>query len=71
VTNVSLNPFRSLAPAVWQVAFGGAYNMAHLAVYFIGPALGAVLGVWVYDFITREEPAKSSVRRETAVNVER
>ena len=71
VTNVSLNPFRSLAPAVWQVAFGGAYNMAHLAVYFIGPALGAVLGVWVYDFITREEQAKSSVRRETAVNVER
>jgi glycerol uptake facilitator-like aquaporin len=52
---------------VWQVAFGGAYNMAHLAVYFIGPALGAILGVWVYDFITREEPAKTSVLRETVV----
>jgi glycerol uptake facilitator protein len=71
VTNVSLNPFRSLAPAVWQVALGGAYEMAHLAVYFIGPALGAILGVWVYDFITREEPAKSSVLRETTVKAER
>ena len=54
VTNVSLNPFRSLAPAVLQVGFGGAYNLAHLAVYFIGPAIGAILGVLVYDFITRE-----------------
>jgi glycerol uptake facilitator-like aquaporin len=71
VTNVSLNPFRSLAPAVWQVAFGGTYNMAHLIVYFIGPALGAVLGVWVYDFITREEPVKASVLRETAVKADR
>jgi glycerol uptake facilitator protein len=71
VTNVSLNPFRSLAPAVLQVAFGGAYEMAHLAVYFIGPALGAILGVWVYDFITREEPAKSSVLRETTAKAER
>jgi len=71
VTNVSLNPFRSLAPAVLQVAFGGTYNLAHLAVYFIGPALGALLGVWVYDFITREEPVRSSVMRETAIKAER
>jgi hypothetical protein len=54
-----------------QVAFGGAYNMAHLAVYFIGPALGALLGVWVYDFITREEPVTSNVIRETTVKAER
>ena len=60
ITNVSLNPFRSLAPAVLQVAFGGVYQMAHLAVYFIGPAVGAVLGVWVYDFITREPVTQTS-----------
>jgi len=45
--------------------------MAHLAVYFIGPALGAILGVWIYDFITREEPAKSRVVRETPVKIDR
>jgi glycerol uptake facilitator protein len=54
ITNVSLNPFRSLAPAVLQVVFGGKYELAHLAVYFIGPAIGAILGVVLYDFITRE-----------------
>ena len=54
VTNVSLNPFRSLAPALFQVAFGGTYELPHLAVYFIGPAIGAILGVLVYDFMTRE-----------------
>ncbi|HSL27618.1 MAG TPA: aquaporin, partial [Anaerolineales bacterium] len=66
VTNVSLNPFRSVAPAVLQVVFGGTYNLAHLAVYFIGPSLGALLGVWVYDFITREESTRKSVIGEAA-----
>jgi glycerol uptake facilitator protein len=53
ITNVSLNPFRSLAPAVLQVVFGGAYDMAHLIVYFVGPGLGAILGVVLYDFMTK------------------
>ncbi len=66
VTNVSLNPFRSVAPAVLQVVFGGTYNLAHLVVYFIGPSLGALLGVWVYDFITREESTSKNVIAEAA-----
>ena len=53
ITNVSLNPFRSLAPAVLQVVFGGVYDLAHLIVYFVGPGLGAILGVVIYDFITK------------------
>jgi hypothetical protein len=53
VTNVALNPFRALAPAVLQVLFGGTYNLAHLVVYFVGPVVGGILGVLVYDFMTR------------------
>lgn len=53
VTGVSLNPFRSLAPAVLQVVFGGAYDLAHLIVYFVGPGIGAILGVVLYDFMTK------------------
>jgi glycerol uptake facilitator protein len=71
ITNVSLNPFRSLAPAVFQVAFGGTYEMSHLIVYFVGPALGALLGVWVYDFITREQVAQTIAVRETAAKAGR
>jgi glycerol uptake facilitator protein len=53
ITNVALNPFRALAPAVLQVVFGGSYNLLHLVVYFVGPLVGGVLGVVVYDFMTR------------------
>ncbi len=53
VTNVALNPFRALAPAVLQVLFGGTYNLAHLVVYFVGPVVGGILGVLVYDYMTR------------------
>jgi glycerol uptake facilitator protein len=60
VTNVALNPFRALAPAVLQVLFGGTYNLAHLIVYFVGPIVGAILGVLVYDFMTRAHVAGSA-----------
>lgn len=70
ITNVSLNPFRSLAPAVFQVAFGGVYQLPHLIVYFIGPSLGAILGVVVYDFITRVPVSQPSPVGETAVKVD-
>ncbi len=60
VTNVALNPFRALAPAVLQVLFGGTYNLAHLVVYFVGPVVGGILGVLVYDFMTRGRAAVGS-----------
>jgi glycerol uptake facilitator protein len=60
ITGPSLNPARTLGPAVLQVLFGGTYNLAHLVVYFVGPLLGAVLGVLGYDFMTRARVAGSS-----------
>jgi glycerol uptake facilitator protein len=59
VTNVALNPFRALAPAVLQVVFGGKYDLAHLIVYFVGPIIGGILGVLVYDFMTRARTVTS------------
>jgi len=53
ITGPSLNPARTLGPALMQVWFGGTYNMAHLVVYFAGPVIGAVLGVLGYDLMTR------------------
>jgi glycerol uptake facilitator protein len=53
VTNVSLNPSRTFGPVVVQLLFGGKYEVLHLIVYFIGPILGAILGVITYDFLTR------------------
>jgi glycerol uptake facilitator protein len=77
ITGPSLNPARTLGPAVLQVAFGGTYNMLHLVVYFVGPIVGAILGVLGYDLLTRARVAaaspelggieKSAVESETAL----
>ena len=45
LTGGSMNPARSLAPAL----FAGGQALAHVWVYWVGPLLGAVLGAIVYE----------------------
>lgn len=47
LTGCSMNPARSLAPAV----FAGRRALADLWPYFVGPVLGAVLAAVVYEAI--------------------
>lgn len=60
ITGPSLNPARTFGPALLQVLFGGTYNLAHLIVYFVGPIIGAVLGVVVYDLMARARTVGSA-----------
>ena len=53
ITNVALNPARALGPALITIILGGTYDFTHIIAYFVGPLLGAVLGVLTYDLITR------------------
>lgn len=53
ITNVALNPARAFGPALLTVLLGGTYDFSHVIVYFIGPLLGGVLGVFTYDFVSR------------------
>ncbi len=53
ITNVALNPARAFGPALIQALLGGTYDLTHLIAYFVGPLLGAVLGVLTYDFLQR------------------
>jgi glycerol uptake facilitator len=53
ITNVALNPARAFGPALLQVLLGGTYDLSHVIVYFVGPLAGAVLGVFVYDLMSR------------------
>jgi aquaporin Z len=46
VTGVSVNPARSLGPAV----FVGGQALAQLWLFFVAPAIGAVLGALLYRF---------------------
>ena len=44
VTGVSVNPARSLGPAI----FSGATAMKHLWLFFVAPAVGAVAGAYIH-----------------------
>lgn len=50
VTNTSVNPARSLGPAV----FVGGWAIHQLWLFFIAPILGAVAGSLVYKYIFKE-----------------
>jgi aquaporin Z len=52
VTNTSVNPARSLGPAV----FVGGWAMEQLWMFFVAPILGAVLGALIYRMLADEEP---------------
>lgn len=51
LTGNSLNPARSLGPAI----FAGEKAMSLLPAYFIGPMIGAVIAIFVYDSIAKPE----------------
>ncbi len=64
ITGAGLNPARSFGPAIIQVLFGGSYNFAHLIPYFVGPIIGGIVGVIVYDFMAGIRANQASVESE-------
>lgn len=54
VTGASMNPARSLAPAIAQRAW------EPLWLYFLGPILGAIAAAMIYEWIRVESPAPHS-----------
>jgi glycerol uptake facilitator protein len=60
ITGPSLNPARTIGPALLQVLFGGKYDLTHLIVYILGPIIGAALGVIAYDFVAGTRTASDS-----------
>lgn len=49
VTGASMNPARSLGPALFQG------DLSQLWIYTLGPMLGAVAAAWIYTYL-RDEP---------------
>jgi aquaporin Z len=50
ITNTSVNPARSIGPAI----FVGGWALAQLWVFIVAPLIGAALGASVYNLIYRE-----------------
>src|SRR5262245_57307748 len=57
VTNTSVNPARSTGPAV----FVGGWALSQLWLFWVAPIVGAVVGGWVYRWISPDEPGPVAV----------
>jgi aquaporin Z len=58
VTNTSVNPARSLGPAV----FVGGWALQQLWMFFVAPIIGAVLGAFIYSFMSGEPTIATSTQ---------
>jgi glycerol uptake facilitator protein len=53
VTGASLNPARSFGPELIKALYGGKPNWSQYWVYVVGPIVGAVAGVFAYDYVAK------------------
>jgi aquaporin Z len=58
VTNTSVNPARSLGPAV----FVGGWALQQLWMFFVAPIIGAILGAFIYSFMSGEATIMTSAQ---------
>ena len=66
VSGGSMNPARTLAPAVASNVFTGLW------IYFLGPVIGTLSGAWVYTYIRFEEaPATKDTQRLSSFKLRR
>jgi aquaporin Z len=57
VTNTSVNPARSTAPAL----FAGGWALQQLWLFWVAPIAGAAIAGFVYRWLSPDEPAKIAV----------
>ncbi|WFN33810.1 aquaporin family protein [Methanogenium sp. S4BF] len=55
VTGSSLNPARSFGPAMGDLLLGGPDVMGAFPIYIVGPIIGALVAVFFYDWIVKED----------------
>ena len=58
LTGTSVNPARSLAPAVLAAATGNAKPLSQLVAFIVGPFIGAALGAFIYKTLETDEKKK-------------
>lgn len=58
LTGGSLNPARTTGPYVALVVFGGSTPWSQLVVYWVGPVVGALAAVLVYDLLAQTRLAE-------------
>ena len=51
ISGASFNPARTIGPYVTNTAFGGPDLWAHAWIYIAGPLVGAIAGVYCYQYL--------------------
>ena len=64
-TGGSLNPARTFGPYVGLAIFGGDVAWSDLGVYVVGPLVGAIAAVLLYDFIAETPVAERPATDES------
>ena len=67
ITNASVNPARSISPAL----FVGGWAIAQLSLFWVGPLAGAALAGLVYRTFERESRAGKRIAREDQIAASR
>lgn len=57
LTEISVNPARSLGPAVFAGIYDGGFALSQVWVFLVSPCIGAVLAACVYKGICKEKKA--------------
>jgi aquaporin Z len=64
VTNTSVNPARSIGPAVVMAIFGNGWALQQLWLFLVAPLVGGVIGGWLYHTLAGvDQPAVVGDRR--------
>ncbi len=54
-TGTSVNPARSLGPAILEAIAGASTSLSQIWIWILAPLIGAILATIVYKFLTRRE----------------
>ena len=64
-TGGSLNPARTFGPYLGLAIFGGSAPWSQFGVYVIGPLVGGIAAVLLYDFVAQTRMAERPVAEES------
>lgn len=64
-TGGSLNPARTFGPYLGLAIFGGSVPWSQFGVYVIGPLVGGIAAVLLYDFVAQTRVAERAVTEES------
>jgi aquaporin Z len=61
LTGTSVNPSRSLFPAIFSSFTGGTIALEQVWIFLVGPMVGAALAAFVWKFITKRKAGEAPI----------